>query len=666
MGAGDFTSWFIVALALIMILVFALVLYWAYQRTRPPGDIIIPTPGGTGSFLSPCRVTTCPAGLDCDPVTLVCKQGAGSLCRNYSDCLTGYYCSGVCVTGPFGQLSQNCPCTAGLTCAADPSRIGALVCKVPTGATCNVNGDCAADRCVQGLCVAPGPTGATCSSDVSCQSGFCDRYGICQNPGITSGQLGAACLRFQPTPPAGLGCGPGLQCFTTGNTPSGAGATAGVCVGATSGYGQICTAQSLCVDPLLCININNGAQCAFGPTSICECNLSINPNNCTTAQACAENFVCNGATCLAGPGQACFAAAPYQICQHSCDSSQGAILVLNRAPGTAIGATSLSWSLHSKPPFKPQKLFSVIGTDGSEFLYAVDQQSGFYIYTASAGWRQLLSNIIMQPNGSLRLIDMASDGNIFVGVFVLTQNSPFFIGVVVYIVDPFEVVFTPYPVNNPPPTGYPPGTQFDNTSTVIAPLTISISRPNNLSPGGDLVVLDQKGRILVRPKGDNLFSLSTKTLGTTDTGQPVTGTNPQFYYDGSEQANGQTISWPSAKNFSYIGPTSVPGSNIGTVAQFNGNVFGIFLPSASPIVFNINLYKTVDYSIYSPLPQQTSNSGMKFSSMLAVAENSLTQVYGVYLNEKGVQVIIPGWFSADSKVAVTSTQYLVYTTGLCT
>src|SRR5579863_3333734 len=50
----------------------------------------------------------CVSGAICDSSILQCKRADGQPCNNGEECLTTSYCSGLCVSGPNGDVNQPC------------------------------------------------------------------------------------------------------------------------------------------------------------------------------------------------------------------------------------------------------------------------------------------------------------------------------------------------------------------------------------------------------------------------------------------------------------------------------------------------------------------------------------------------------------------------------
>jgi len=127
-------AWLVVV-AVLLLAFFLFVVVWGqyhiFNQPSAPSGVVGPLPFGYS-----CKGASCAAGLICDPATTLCKVEPGQPCSQYGDCGTGFYCSGVCVSGSHGGLNQSCPCNSGLVCSPNPLQPSDLICPGPQGFPC--------------------------------------------------------------------------------------------------------------------------------------------------------------------------------------------------------------------------------------------------------------------------------------------------------------------------------------------------------------------------------------------------------------------------------------------------------------------------------------------------------------------------------------------------
>jgi len=81
------------------------------------------------------------------------------ICSNKDDCGPGYFCSGICVSGPTGTYQAYCPCNPPYQCY-QPNLAGttggtgqASICLYSGGQGCTSNNQCASQQCVNNICI---------------------------------------------------------------------------------------------------------------------------------------------------------------------------------------------------------------------------------------------------------------------------------------------------------------------------------------------------------------------------------------------------------------------------------------------------------------------------------------------------------------------------------
>src|SRR6185437_15452619 len=250
----------------IIVFILAILLFIFLGRNRTNVNNFNPAvtggPGTTAGLYYQCiGDQECASGLICDTVVGQCKLNLGDVCQEFTQCFTGAYCSGVCVTGPFGEFQENCPCNQNLRCVT--LRNNHSICLGDVEFACTTGSDCASSICLgSGFCQQFQVPSQPCPYNDACEPGSsCDGFGFCQPTGFVSGEIGAVCELLAPppgtgTPSQGAGCDVGNFCSTV--SPGIFGFT---CQAATSGLGQVCNSINVCAPPSLCINKFSGSPC---------------------------------------------------------------------------------------------------------------------------------------------------------------------------------------------------------------------------------------------------------------------------------------------------------------------------------------------------------------------------------------------------------------------
>jgi hypothetical protein len=289
---------------LISVLVFFVVYYGTLTNVSKLPNAPPPSFTTALTTCSPLDDNSCGVDLVCDPATYLCKYPTGTLCDSFSQCLTGEYCSGICTSGPFGQIQQNCPCdqtpvgpfNGTLICTPSLTTPGLNVCLGGENYPCSLDNQCATGVCSANLCTVGLPFGSPCTSNNQCESnaisavvtaGNCSD-GYCQPLNVTTGTVGASCNPEEGFAP----CGSGNVCFN------------GLCQAnpTFTGMLQICTQNgTLCSNTLTCLQMNNGEACTtcLGGTNICGFQFApgITPNN-SSSGLCIINYTQVNTTCL--------------------------------------------------------------------------------------------------------------------------------------------------------------------------------------------------------------------------------------------------------------------------------------------------------------------------------------------------------------------------------
>lgn len=618
---GTVIAIILVLIAIVVFIVF--VLTWGGVKVAYASPS---TPGVTGppGFGYSCKDAICPAPYICDPGTVICKFGEGEVCTSANDCLTSFYCSGVCTSGPHGGLLENCPCDDGLICS--PTNTSQTICKGGTGVQCNSNNQCVSGLCLNGSCSGGSPNGTPCTTPFTCASLYCDPiYHFCQPVGVISGGTGSSCIAGQGPPgtsgATGAGCNQGLVCTNFVCLPG---------VGLASG----CSINQACSEPLICTDSTTGNACANN-SAACSCLFAEDPNTCPDNACMSADYICNTSTkqCSALRDQPCITNTD---CVSGTCLSTPAVFFLRTdlTANNIIGAETFTWVRMNSLPGDASRITGYSsGVD--DFIYAVIPGLGLYSFSGS--W-----NLRVPSTSSKVMIDAVVKSNGALIAFYETLPS-MITGYTLYSWDGTNL--TPYNVISQ--AGYIDGTQFDIGMNA---LTISSI---DLSSAGDVVINQSNpGTPMVKSVSNNLYSTRGKT-NNTSVGAPMSNVSlPQFYFDLPRQnAQGATLNWSSDYNFGYIGPQST--SNL---LQFNGNISGALYPNDFGPA---QVHQVSNYSIYSP------STGMNQSTLEFISQDTNLGAYFNYIISNGVQVKIPGFVDNTNRTLVTANRIYMYSSGIC-
>ena len=269
-----------------------------------------------------------------------CLKRIGAPCNGIAECeSSAVSCKGVC-SSTNGGLNQSCystPCASGFTCVDG-------TCKTSDIGACQYNVDCASQWCntllANPICYPKKPNGVACSGSIECLSSNCDttvpsRGNFCQDPGVSTGDFGAACA-LNLTQLGTAKCYPntsGSHPVPTICVPDGSGNPVyGVCaqlypywpdhkgISGDTGCSSIlgCVVPSQCYDTII-----NGNYCVMPRTA-----GAFNTNSCGvgTTGLCIPGYTCNSSTelCDADVGLPAPSGSKVSICQwdnHISDAS---------------------------------------------------------------------------------------------------------------------------------------------------------------------------------------------------------------------------------------------------------------------------------------------------------------------------------------------------------
>lgn len=666
----------------VMIFVFLIIVFIAWGISDPTTTLGEPVEVETGTFLSACTTTSCNNNLICDGTNFTCKLPSGVPCLLYSDCVTGLICSGLCATGDVGSLNQLCPCNDGYQCT---KQIGGLtICKGLGGTQCGTGPDCVSTICNGGVCAAGAPNSFPCSMNSTCASGNCS-LGFCQNFGVTSGVIGAACAAPCVTfGTAGAGCNSTdqdpLQCqCSAANTP-------GVCVTATQGILSSCSPFSGCGSSLICYNDSAGP--CTGTTGFCICTFPYDdPNSQAPGPNCINGMIPGSqGLCFNDLGLGCDVGGV-------CSSSQcGGGSIMASYNFATLDDTNLQTEFQGAtttsiiPVFpgptgtiRPYKLFAT-SNGTTDTIYLVDSIQGLLSiqYDTSTriatSWVTNIPHTVTTTSGNTTtikvLIDAGYNGTIFIVAYDETvttggtsiQNDTVYTGTTLSNL----VAFSPQSGSGIT------GTQYTNGGIPLSIDYVDISPANNVSSGGDTLI-SINGTVYIRQASQSNYSIANIIGGPMNGNQMMGLTGPaRFYFDVTQNALGtgptvcpaqgpnNPVACQSYQNISFVGRFTAPPITFDQVLQFSGNIAGIALPLDR---FDGVQYKVFDYSIYSPM------TGMLGGSMITLANaynNGIFIDTVVSISFAGATTLVPYRVSSTSRVVTTANAFYVISIGSCT
>lgn len=672
-----------IVLALFMIVV---VIGW-FLSDQPSNNLATITEIGT--FLSPCTTTLCAEGLACDPTTFICKLSTGATCTDFTDCVTGLICSGLCSTGATGGLNQLCPCGTGFICTQQLT--GFRVCKGAGGTPCQSSFDCVSGLCqTNGICAAGSPNSFPCTMNIQCASGNCNNR-FCQASGVISGTLGAACSG-ECVPFAGAGCSGTIAQPLNCECVAGTGVP-GICINATQGVISACSISRACSNQLVCYNVD-ATECISGETG-CICTFPYeDPNTQATGTVCIVGMASRGSLqrCFNNGGLGCDSGG---MCVNSACGGPPVLAAyrfsMSNTPNLRtefVGATTtsiLAGATGLTGTIQPHKLFATSGFN-IDTIYLVDNLQGLLsivfdpiTFTVLTPWTLVIPHTTTTTTGTITstrtLIDAGYNGMNFIVAFdeVLTggatgQNDTVYIGTSLTSLTPF---------NFQPGSGIT-GTQYSTAGTPLSIEYIDISPRNDASLGND-VLIAFNGTINVKESTQALYSVGVIQGGPMH-GLPMTGlTGPaRFYFDLIQNAGGtgppvcpkigpadNPIRCPSAFNIAFVGPfTGFGGGVYDQVLQFSGNIAGIAEPidrfEETPSHVQ---YRVFDYSIYSQSPGGMLDAGVIMLTSAFQGGNFIDNV--VAASHGGNTTPLPYRISPTSRSVATANALYVLSIASC-
>lgn len=698
---------FLLLFFFIVIVFIAVAIFDRGESSTPPARF------ETGNFLSSCVTTSCTGNLVCDGTNFTCKLGTGARCLEFTDCVTGLICSGLCASGSTGTLNSLCPCNTGYLCVPEVNFL--TVCKGVGGTQCSVGTDCVSGICHVNICATGAPNSFPCISSIQCASGNCNNN-FCQDEGITTGTQGASCSGIGPNACISFGTA-GAECSDrTGMLPlrcdciNGTGAP-GTCVVANQGIFSSCSPLAGCAEMLVCFDINS-STCQSGETG-CMCAFPYPDPNNPSGTICINGMTSNGDQCFNNSGLGC--ALSGQCISNQC-TGQSVLAIYSFEIGistnlrTSFPASTKTSILAAAPGptglVQPYKMFAT-SNDGTDTIYLVDSLQGFLSmqYDTTTGspspWTLLIPQSTTVTNGNTTtertLLDVGYNGTTFIVAFEetviimgtggsTTTNDVVYSGSSPTNLSPFNVQGL---------TGLS-GTQFTSSGQPLNIQYIDISPPNDVEPnGGDVLIVINSTAYLKR-SSVSFYDIPT-VLGGPHNNSPLTGAIGvtglmRFYFDVAEfpelpgsptcpaPASGATgpIQCQSYQNIAFIGTFTSP--TIGVTAtyinalQFSGNVASIGLPLDIFGQTSEDIqYEVFDFSIFSPTSSGGSTGPQGVTGMIGSSIIMLANAYNngnfidsvVALSFGGTTTIFPYRISNNSRSVATDNAFYILTPASC-
>ncbi len=296
-----------------------------------------------------CVYSHCTEGTRCDGKSGMCLSVEGNRCRDSADCARGLVCSGVCQVPrktKEDELGGPCPCSEkDNSCSNSKSNPDIYMCLGREGAKCERDHQCVSQLCYDNICRDSMPSGFTCSDNSKCESKNCSR-GICQNPGITTGTLGARCnlLVKNPNDQCRALLYVNLVCAPISSD------IMGVCSRPSRGLHATCGSgdSQACYEKLDCVNPDHQYEtCSGSQGGHCSCNhrylFTRIPNLEGLCPSGTEHSP-NKSRCLSSAGYACKTSS--DCARGTCGNNP----VLYLVEGSSEGSHYVRNSIHTQLP----------------------------------------------------------------------------------------------------------------------------------------------------------------------------------------------------------------------------------------------------------------------------------------------------------------------------
>ncbi|CAH6419496.1 Hypothetical protein HVR_LOCUS676 [uncultured virus] len=673
----------------LLLFAFIIIAFIAFGISDPVTTPSTP-PVETGEFLSPCTTTSCQPSLVCDGINFTCKFGTGSVCNDFTDCVTGLICSGLCATGAVGGLNELCPCDSGYLCV--PIQGGLTVCKGIGGTNCGTGADCVSFICEGGICATGAPNSFPCTINETCASQNCS-IGFCQPQGVITGSQGAACAGEcfgQGITGAVCSSGTGMVpltcvCLDGSNNP-------GTCVVANQGILTTCSPMSACGNGLECLDIDANTCTGGSPSCTgcaCICVFPYDNPNAQAAGICIAGMTAGiNDLCVNDPGLGCDSGG---LCfGNSCNGNSVMSIyqfIGNTGGNTGsiyttgvlfAGATETNILFGFTGPtgiITPYKMFAT-SNSSVDTIYLIDYTQGLLTvqYNVGSGsasaWTQLLPYTNTTTIGGVTttktLIDASFNNNTFIVSFQETVTG----GGTGAVTGTNDTVYTGSSINNLAPfnvlsggqfTGLP-GTQYTSGGVALSIDYIDISPANDVSSGGDTLI-SINGTIYVKQQSDTTYNIGVIAGGPLN-GQQMTGlTGPaRFYFDVIENSGApgspvcpepgtgdSPVQCPSVNNIAFVGPFqsfsgTEPPEMYDQVLQFSGNIAGVGQPN-DRFTGNTVQYHVFDFSIFSPTGGIAGASGIS-----GMPGSTITMLVDAYVGSTFISTMVAASNSGTTTV----------------
>jgi hypothetical protein len=585
-------------------------------------------------------------------LTGTCKHPVGAPCNQKLDCAQpadgiDVYCSGICVTGPHGKLDEYCPCNDNNTCV---DIGGTHLCKLRGDELCTNDGQCASGFCsksIGGRCAHGSPNSYPCTSNMECTYRNCSN-GFCQNPGVTTGNVGSACsgtcLNVN-----GATCTAENSVCVCGNDTDPSNLPAGTCSLTSQGIYQICTPTSLCL-PFLSCYTSSGTLCDTGDNCLCSTHYEdpnlLNPNQkCITGMSSTTNGCANNDNIVCDRSVQCVG---------TC-TGEGRVTKIfipstdKLAPSTFfIGANSLALVNITSPQDLTGNL-SIFGTSISTTLDVV-YYGGTSLYvqfqnnTGPNFFQKLVSTYVNNDiaysfvTGCIYVAGV----NILVVMKAVTATNTYY---PVYLIpwvnatDPLTgtpltfAQLTANPYNNTLAIDGITGIQFSNT----VPLKIDYIDRTTMS-NSDVVMITSNSTGYIKEANTNNYVIAT-IVGGIYNGEPLTGIQSKVLFYTDVMGNNNT-------NFSFVKESN-------PVISFSGALAGFTGPND---IFGHIMYSVYDYSIFS-------KNGVVAGSGISLASTSFGDV--VVITNTGSNLQVPMQLDTNFRSLATNNSYYVVAAGSC-
>jgi hypothetical protein len=224
------------------------------------------------------------------------------------------------------------------------------------------------------------------------------------------------------------------------------------------------------------------------------------------------------------------------------------------------------------------------------------------------------------------------------------------------------------------------GTQYSTSGTPLEVEYISISFPNDISAGNDVMIADS-GTNFIKPRSSSSYNIGIVKGGSMNSTLMTGVTGPSsFYYDQIENPSGSgppicpenntdsPIQCSSVDNIAFsarfVNKSGDP-LTFDQILQFSGNIAGIVLPMDPYYKLD---YRVFDFSIFSNSNSVFGITGMQSSSISMLTEvydNGVFLEYAVSLSDGGISTFFPLKFTTPAKCLTTRNSFYILNISSC-